>query len=120
MGRQPDPHIIDKRIRKLVYLLNEIPYLQTRASCSGHPDDPTRLTGGFITLEPIEEMYLFWEFLNGLDMKLNGTDSQMLECAQRIRAKTVYTSAHPLVDISLSFLLGARGKTRNRPICFGQ
>ena len=38
----------------------------------------------------------------------------MLECAQRIRAKTVYISVPPLVDISLSFLLGARGKTRNR------
>ena len=32
MGRQPDSHIIDKRVRKLVYLLNEIPYIQTRVS----------------------------------------------------------------------------------------
>ena len=114
MGRQPDSHIIDKRIRKLIYLLNEIPYIQTMGSCSGHPDDPTRgLTGGFITLEPIGEMSPFWEFLNGLDMKLNRTDPQMLECAQQIRAKTVYTSAHPLVDISFCFSFAVPRKTPN-------
>ena len=120
MGQQPDPGIIDRHIRGIVYMLNEVPYIQTLSSCSGHPDDPSsELSSGFITLEPVGDMRAFWEFLNGLHVKLNSIDGQMLEHFQRVGAETLCYSGLPLIHISFDFMLYVTPQENNRMELWG-
>ncbi|HIE26079.1 TPA: hypothetical protein EYP66_02205 [Candidatus Poribacteria bacterium] len=46
-----------------------------------------------------EDISAFWKFLQGLRVKLNGIDQQMLEFSRQIDAQELYTSTAPLVEI---------------------
>jgi len=114
MGQQPDLEKIDLEARRVVYLLNEIPYIQTFSSCSGHPDNPKRdwLLCGWVALQPVDDnIRAFWEFLDSLRVKLNETNPQMLEFSREIDAQNLYTSKTPLARTEMKLDFRPAGKT---------
>jgi hypothetical protein len=122
MGQQPSLNEIDKEIRSLVYLLNQAPYIQTYASCSGHPSMPERdWKDGWITIEPVGNPDKLWDFSEALRARLDNTTAtkviqyyseqqylyhdKVFELYKKMGAEELFFSAVPILTINLSFTL---------------
>ncbi len=80
--KHPPLEQIDFEIRTLVSLLNQAPHIKTSgSSCSGHPDQENWKNrnwsqfGGFIGIIPISSQRKALDFLNGILMKLDNSDT---------------------------------------------
>lgn len=124
-GRKLDPNSIDKAIRDLVYLLNEVPFLETSSSCSGHPDyykshsrtDVWR--DGEICLDPIEEIDQAWNFFEFIRTRLDNSRgielsrfvkkpfyiNRPLGFYQQVNGEKLYTSSIPILAINFWSLI---------------
>ncbi len=103
---------VDKEIRDLVCLLNEVPFLETSSSCSGHPDIPTREWGdGWICVNPTRDVGQTFSFLEhlrahldnprGLELSQAAKDAfyvnRTLAFFKQVEGEALYTSAIPIM-----------------------
>lgn len=117
--------MMDPEIRSLVALLNEVPCIQTHASCSGHPQMPAReWRDGWISMRPIGDPCALWDFLDYLRARLDNTlgakllilypeqryphveySDEVLELYRKVKGKELYDSSIPIFTTYLTFTL---------------